>query len=105
MGAYILKRLLLMIPTLFGIMLMTFTVIQFVPGGPIERVIAQIQGTDVDATARIGGSEGGETGGGAEPDPGRGRSVGKLQIPRRPGARSRIHQEAREAVRLRQAGA
>jgi microcin C transport system permease protein len=64
MGAYILKRLLLMIPTLLGIMLVTFTVIQFAPGGPIERVIAQIQGTDVDATARIGGSEGGETGGG-----------------------------------------
>ena len=62
MGAYILKRLLLMIPTLFGIMLMTFAVIQFVPGGPIERIIAQVQGTDVDATARIGGGSGSETG-------------------------------------------
>jgi microcin C transport system permease protein len=55
MGAYILKRILLMVPTLLGIMLMTFAVIQIVPGGPIERVIAQIQGTAVDATARIGG--------------------------------------------------
>ena len=63
MGTYILKRLLLMIPTLLGIMLVTFAVIQFAPGGPVERVIAQVQGTDVDATARIGGSEGGETGG------------------------------------------
>ena len=40
MGIYILKRILLMIPTLFGVMLMTFAVIQFVPGGPIERIIA-----------------------------------------------------------------
>jgi microcin C transport system permease protein len=62
MGAYIAKRLLLMIPTLLGIMLMTFAIIQFVPGGPIERVISQIQGTAVDATARIGGGSGGEVG-------------------------------------------
>ncbi len=62
MGAYIAKRLLLMIPTLFGIMLMTFGIIQFVPGGPIERILAQIQGTAVDATARIGGQSGGEVG-------------------------------------------
>src|SRR5689334_22345700 len=62
MGIYILKRILLMIPTLFGIMLMTFAIIQFVPGGPIERVIAQIQGTAVSATARIGGESGGEVG-------------------------------------------
>ncbi len=66
MGAYIAKRLLLMIPTLFGIMLMTFAIIQFVPGGPIERVIAQIQGTAVDATARFGGQSGGEVGRGQE---------------------------------------
>ena len=46
MLAYILKRLLLMIPTLFGIMLMTFVVIQFVPGGPVEQMVAQLQGRD-----------------------------------------------------------
>jgi microcin C transport system permease protein len=63
MGAYILKRLLLMIPTLLGIMLMTFAVIQFVPGGPVEQVIARMQGTDVDATARISGNQGNEAGG------------------------------------------
>jgi microcin C transport system permease protein len=59
MGAYILKRLLLMIPTLVGIMLISFVIIQFAPGGPIERIIAEIQGTGVDATERIsgGGSE------------------------------------------------
>ena len=44
MGAYILKRLLFMIPTLLGVMLLTFAVTQFVPGGPIERIIAQMEG-------------------------------------------------------------
>jgi microcin C transport system permease protein len=57
MATYLLKRILLIIPTLFGIMLISFAVIQFAPGGPIERVIAQISGTDVSATARIGGSQ------------------------------------------------
>jgi microcin C transport system permease protein len=58
MASYLLKRLLLIIPTMLGIMLISFTVIQFAPGGPVERVIAQIAGTDVSATARIGGSQG-----------------------------------------------
>jgi len=44
MWYYVLKRLLLMIPTLFGILLITFVVIQFVPGGPVEQVVAQLQG-------------------------------------------------------------
>ena len=60
MGSYILKRLLLMIPTLFGIMLITFAVIQLVPGGPIEQIIAKLQGTGVDALDRIGGGSGSE---------------------------------------------
>jgi microcin C transport system permease protein len=54
MWSYILKRLLLMIPTLFGILLITFIVIQFVPGGPVEQMVAQLQG-------REGGIEGGAT--------------------------------------------
>ncbi|MFM8745211.1 MAG: microcin C ABC transporter permease YejB [Aestuariivirga sp.] len=66
MGAYILKRILLMIPTLLGIMLMTFAVIQFVPGGPVEQVIAKMQGTDTDSTGRISGNPGTEGGGGAQ---------------------------------------
>jgi microcin C transport system permease protein len=66
MGAYILKRILLMIPTLVGIMLMTFAVIQFVPGGPVEQVIAKMQGTDTDSTGRISGNTGNEAGGGAQ---------------------------------------
>ncbi len=44
MFAYILKRLLLMIPTLFGVMLVTFTVTQFVPGGPVEQLVSQLEG-------------------------------------------------------------
>ena len=44
MGAYILRRLLLVIPTLFGIMLVNFALVQFVPGGPVEQAIARIQG-------------------------------------------------------------
>ena len=61
MGAYIIKRLLLMIPTLFGMLLITFAIVQFVPGGPVQRVLAQLAGTDVSSTARIGGGSGGET--------------------------------------------
>lgn len=56
---YILRRLLLMIPTLLGIMFISFVIIQFVPGGPVERMIAQLQGHSVDATARFGGGGGG----------------------------------------------
>ncbi|KAI95239.1 microcin ABC transporter permease [Rhodomicrobium udaipurense JA643] len=60
MTAYIVRRLALMVPTLLGIMLISFIIIQFAPGGPIERIIAQLQGTNVDATARIGGSSTGD---------------------------------------------
>ena len=44
MGAYVLRRLLLIIPTLFGIMLINFALTQFVPGGPVEQAIARAQG-------------------------------------------------------------
>jgi len=46
MLSYIIKRLLLMIPTLFGVLLLTFVVIQFVPGGPVEQMVARLQGRD-----------------------------------------------------------
>ena len=46
MWSYILQRLLLMIPTLLGILLITFAVIQFVPGGPVEQMVAQLRGRD-----------------------------------------------------------
>ena len=55
MLAYIIRRVALMIPTLFGIMLVSFVVIQFAPGGPVERVIAQLTGNDVSATQRVSG--------------------------------------------------
>ena len=57
--SYILRRLLLMIPTLLGVMFITFVVIQFVPGGPVEQMVAQLQG-------RQGGLE---AGGGAPAGP------------------------------------
>ena len=60
MTAYIVRRLLFMIPTIFGIMLVSFVVVQFAPGGPIERVIAQLSGTDTGATSRISGSSSGD---------------------------------------------
>jgi microcin C transport system permease protein len=55
MTAYILRRVLLMIPTLLGIMLISFTVVQFAPGGPIERIIAQLSGADTGGTSRMSG--------------------------------------------------
>jgi microcin C transport system permease protein len=63
MGAYILRRILLMIPTLFGIMAISFVVVQFAPGGPVEQVIARLTGPGGDAAGRISGG-GGDTGGG-----------------------------------------
>ena len=58
MAAYILRRLLLVIPTLLGIMIVNFTLVQFVPGGPIEQIIAQQQGQgDVFAGFAGGGGD------------------------------------------------
>ncbi len=56
MWAYILKRLLLMIPTLFGILLITFVIIQFVPGGPVEQLVSELQGREGAAEGASGGS-------------------------------------------------
>src|SRR5512147_3144710 len=58
MLAYIIRRLLLIIPTLFGIMVINFAIVQIAPGGPVEQMIAKIQGTAIDPTMRISGSEG-----------------------------------------------
>ncbi len=65
MLAYIARRLLLMIPTIFGIMLISFIIVQFAPGGPVERIIAQLQGLDGGGASRLGGG-GAEIGGGAQ---------------------------------------
>jgi microcin C transport system permease protein len=56
MTAYIIRRILLMIPTLIGIMFVSFVVVQFAPGGPVERVIAQLTGSDTGAAGRLSGS-------------------------------------------------
>src|SRR5690606_25369029 len=59
MLAYIVRRLLLIIPTILGIMLVSFLVIQFAPGGPVEQAIAQLTGADISTGDRLsrGGSE------------------------------------------------
>jgi len=62
MAAYIVRRILFMIPTIFGIMLVSFLVVQLAPGGPVERVIAQLSGSDTGATSRISGSQSGDFG-------------------------------------------
>ncbi len=63
MGAYILRRILLMIPTLLGIMAINFAVIQFAPGGPVQQIISQLS-DPASATDRFTGGGGGEAGGG-----------------------------------------
>ena len=55
MLAYIARRILLMIPTLFGIMLVAFAIVQFAPGGPVERIIAQLQGNEAGSSRVSGG--------------------------------------------------
>ncbi|OHV80625.1 microcin C ABC transporter permease YejB [Ensifer sp. LCM 4579] len=78
MGAYILRRLLLMIPTIVGIMAISFAVVQFAPGGPVEQVIAdltsaagsdRLSGTGGDLLQGGGGDEGGRYRGAQGLDP------------------------------------
>jgi len=66
MWAYVLRRLLLMVPTLIGIVTVSFVIIQFVPGGPIEQLAAKVAGSQISATATIGGGTG-DAGGGLLP--------------------------------------
>src|ERR1700681_3615098 len=71
MSAYIARRIFLMIPTLLGILFVSFVVVQFAPGGPVERVIAQLSGADTGGTSRISGGGGdfgarGQPGGSAD---------------------------------------
>ncbi|MGY9052541.1 MAG: microcin ABC transporter permease, partial [Rhodobacterales bacterium] len=66
MGAYILRRLFLIIPTLIGIMLINFALIQFVPGGPIEQIIAQMEDGSAGATDRFTGGSGDDSVGQSE---------------------------------------
>ncbi len=59
MGAYVLRRLLLVIPTLLGVMLVNFTLTQFVPGGPIEQILADLEGEGDVFGAISGGGDAG----------------------------------------------
>jgi len=63
MAAYVLRRVLLMVPTLIGIVTVSFVIIQFVPGGPIEQLAAKVAGAQLSATATIGGDTGAGAGG------------------------------------------
>lgn len=65
MLAYILRRLALIIPTLLGILTLNFFIIQAAPGGPVEQMIARLQGLDVAAAARVSGP-GGDAAGGSQ---------------------------------------
>ena len=58
MTAYIIRRLLMMIPTLFGIMVLNFAIVQAAPGGPVERMVAQLTSMTGDATSRFTGGGG-----------------------------------------------
>jgi microcin C transport system permease protein len=58
MLAYIIRRIALMIPTIIGILFISFVIVQFAPGGPVERILSQIQGTDTGATSNFGGGGG-----------------------------------------------
>ena len=76
MGAYILRRLLLVIPTLFGVMVINFALTQFVPGGPIEQVLARLEG-EGDAIQNLAGTEGG----GVQEEAAAGTYVGARGVP------------------------
>ena len=58
MAAYLIRRLLLIVPTLLGIMIVNFAIIQAAPGGPIDVIIAEMRGLSTDATQRISGTGG-----------------------------------------------
>jgi microcin C transport system permease protein len=62
MGAYLVRRLILIVPTLFGILLINFVLTQFLPGGPVQQIISQLE-SESSATDRISGG-GGDPGGG-----------------------------------------
>ena len=58
MIAYAIRRVLLIIPTLFAIMVVNFVIVQAAPGGPVEQMIARLKGEEVSATERVSGGTG-----------------------------------------------
>ena len=79
MFAYIIRRLLLFIPTLLGIMIINFIVIQFAPGGPVEQLVAELSGSATDATAAFSGQQGDIQQSGGNADQGGGASTSKYR--------------------------
>jgi microcin C transport system permease protein len=69
MLAYLVRRLLLVVPTLVGILLANFLIVQAAPGGPVDLMLARLRGHGGEATARVGGTGVGEVGGGRLPVP------------------------------------
>ena len=104
MGAYILRRLLLVVPTLLGIILINFFVVQFAPGGPVEQMLAELRG-EGQTLGRLTGEGGGET-----PRPAAARQVRRTgsggrsaATAARAGSTRRSSREIERDVRLRQA--
>ena len=96
MIAYAIRRILLIIPTLFAIMVVNFVIVQAAPGGPVEQMISRLKGSNVSATERVSGGTGElKTPGGRRRDP----------LSRRPRPRPGADQGARKTIRLRQAAA
>src|SRR6478609_7730896 len=60
MGAYLVRRLLLVVPTLLGIIIINFAVVQFAPGGPVEQMLAELRGEGQSTLGRVTGEGGGE---------------------------------------------
>ena len=88
MLAYIVRRLLLIVPTLLGIMVINFVVIQSAPGGPVEQLIQQLtEGGAPDVTARVSGTGTGDLAAARQPGGRRGRD---RPLPRRARPRSRV---------------
>ena len=79
MGAYIVRRLLLMIPTVFGIMAISFIITQFAPGGPVEQALANLSGQNASITERLTGSAAGDFASQPRPE-------AQLLLSRQPGA-------------------
>ena len=87
MANYIARRILLMLPTLLGILFVSFVVVQFAPGGPVERVLAQLTGADTGGTSRISGG-GGDFGARGQAGASRGRASVRNTAARRGSIRS-----------------
>ena len=79
MLAYIIRRLFLIVPTLFGIMVLNFLIVQLAPGGPVEQMLAQLQGEAVEATARVSGGGGDIQGGQQQSEVGGGQTTSKYR--------------------------